>query len=251
MSAVYCAARRRVPRNTGFPERRGTRSPQALRQIFETTIFSFDTLSQRLRELSFLNRGIVITIDDERDENKKHRFQYEGGIASFVEHLNRNKEVLHPQPIMIEGTRDEVAVEVALQWNDGYRKLYSFANNTTPTTAHHIVGSRAAHAHAEPVATAAVRARPGRPAAGHPRRRRGDHRQVPNPQFEDIQGKLGNSEVQGASRASQREARRFSRESVVANRIVLRCSRRRAPVKPRARPRAHAEEGALEAPACP
>jgi DNA gyrase subunit B len=70
-------------------------------------------LSQRLRELSFLNRGILITLEDERD-GKKHRFQYEGGIASFVEHLNRNKETMHPVPIFIEGTRDEITVELAL-----------------------------------------------------------------------------------------------------------------------------------------
>src|ERR671913_1324522 len=100
--------------NTGVTERRGTKvtfKPDG--QIFETTIFSFDTLSQRLRELSFLNRGILITLDDERDENKKHRFQYEGGIASFVEHLNRNKEVLNPV-IMIEGNREGVQAEIAL-----------------------------------------------------------------------------------------------------------------------------------------
>src|SRR5438309_2629439 len=77
---------------SGVTDRRGTKvtfKPDG--QIFETTVFSFDTLSQRLRELSFLNRGILITLEDERD-GKKHRFQYEGGIASFVEHLNRNKE---------------------------------------------------------------------------------------------------------------------------------------------------------------
>ena len=89
-------------------DRRGTKvtfKPDP--QIFETTTFSFDTLSQRLRELSFLNRGILITLEDERD-NKKHRFQYEGGISSFVEHLNRNKETLPAKPVEIEGERDGV-----------------------------------------------------------------------------------------------------------------------------------------------
>ena len=79
---------------TGTTDKRGTKvtfKPDP--QIFETTTFSFDTLSQRLRELSFLNRGVLIRLEDERD-NKKHRFQYEGGISSFVEHLNRNKETL-------------------------------------------------------------------------------------------------------------------------------------------------------------
>src|SRR5262249_19253885 len=101
--------------NTGVTDRRGTKvtfKPDA--QIFETTTFSFDTLSQRLRELSFLNRGILITLEDERD-SKKHRFQYEGGISSFVEHLNRNKETLAPV-IMVEGVREGVTAQIALQW---------------------------------------------------------------------------------------------------------------------------------------
>src|SRR5262249_45048419 len=126
----YARGERQGPlENTGVTEKRGTKitfKPDAA--VFETTSFSFDTLSQRLRELSFLNRGIVITLEDER-EGKKHRFQYEGGIASYVEHLNRNKEVLH-KPIMIEGVRDAVSVEIAMQWNDGYAEnIYSFANN--------------------------------------------------------------------------------------------------------------------------
>ena len=82
--------------NTGITDKRGTMvhfKPDGT--IFETSVFSFDTLSQRLRELSFLNKGILITLIDERD-GKQHRFQYEGGIASFVEHLNRNKETLNP-----------------------------------------------------------------------------------------------------------------------------------------------------------
>src|SRR6185436_21055270 len=115
---------------TGVTDRRGTKitfKPDP--QIFETILFSFDTLSQRLRELSFLNRGILITLDDERDEKKKHRFQYEGGISSFVQHLNRNKEMVNPEPIFIGGTREGIAVEIAMQWNDGYAEnIYSFAN---------------------------------------------------------------------------------------------------------------------------
>src|SRR5512132_4222224 len=96
---------------TGKTDRRGTKvtfKPDP--QIFETTTFSFDTLSQRLRELSFLNRGILITLADERD-GKSHRFQYEGGIASFVEHLNRNKETIPAKPLEIDGERDSVVVE--------------------------------------------------------------------------------------------------------------------------------------------
>ena len=109
-------------------ERRGTKITfKADAQVFETTELSFDTLSQRLRELSFLNRGILITLDDERD-GRSHRFHYDGGIASFVEHLGRNKTVLHPEPIFVEGTREGVQAEIALQWNDGYAEnIYSFA----------------------------------------------------------------------------------------------------------------------------
>jgi DNA gyrase subunit B len=132
--------------NVGVTDKRGTKirfKPDG--EIFETTSFSFDTLSQRLRELSFLNRGILIVLEDERD-GKKNRFQYEGGIASFVEHLNRNKETLHPRPILIEGVRDGVQVEIALQWNDGYAEnIYSFANNiNTHDGGTHLVGFKSA-----------------------------------------------------------------------------------------------------------
>ena len=137
--------------NVGVTDRRGTKitfKPDST--IFETTTFSFDTLSQRLRELSFLNRGILITLEDERD-GKKNTFQYQGGIASFVEHLNRNKATLHPTPIMIEGTRDGVLVEIALQWNDGYAEnIYSFANNiNTHDGGTHLIGLQG-RAHPQP-----------------------------------------------------------------------------------------------------
>src|ERR687896_799631 len=88
---------------TGTTKKRGTKvtfKPDT--QIFETTEFSFDTLAQRLRELAFLNGGILITIEDERD-GKSHRFQYEGGIVSFVQHLNKNKAVINDKPIFMKG----------------------------------------------------------------------------------------------------------------------------------------------------
>lgn len=100
-------------------------------EIFtETLEYEFDILATRLRELAFLNRGIKITIKDNRVENKQNEYYYEGGIKSYVEHLNRTKEVIHDEPIYIEGERDGISVEVALQYNEGYTdSIYSFANN--------------------------------------------------------------------------------------------------------------------------
>ncbi|SDF53958.1 DNA topoisomerase (ATP-hydrolyzing) subunit B [Sporolituus thermophilus] len=98
-------------------------------EIFEDTVFNFDTLKQRLRELAFLNRGISITLTDERTDTRKE-FQYEGGIVSFVEHLNKNKDVLHPEPVYLSGSRDTTVVEIAFQYNDGYvENIFSFVNN--------------------------------------------------------------------------------------------------------------------------
>jgi DNA gyrase subunit B len=100
-------------------------------EIFtETLEYEYDILATRLRELAFLNRGIKITIKDNRVENKQSEYYYEGGIKSYVEHLNRTKEVIHDEPIYIEGERDGISVEVALQYNEGYTdSIYSFANN--------------------------------------------------------------------------------------------------------------------------
>ena len=101
------------------------------RDIFtEHNQFSFDILSQRLRELSFLNKGVAITIIDERGEGKRNDFKYEGGIASFVEHLSTNKTVLHETPVYFNETRDEIEVEIAMQWTDAYQENIScFTNN--------------------------------------------------------------------------------------------------------------------------
>ena len=114
-------------------------------KVFETTEFSFDILSKRLRELSFLNAGIFIGIVDER-EDKKNEFQYKGGIISFVEHLNRNRAVVHKKPISITGGRNDVTVDIAFQYNDSYTEnLFSFANNiNTHEGGSHLVGFKAA-----------------------------------------------------------------------------------------------------------
>src|SRR3989441_7144151 len=104
--------------------------------IMEATKFNYDTLAQRLRELAFLNKGLKITLTDEREEPvKSHEFLYSGGIAEFIKHLNRGKTVLHDKPIYFEGQKDLpnggiLTMEVALQYNDGYSEnLFSFANN--------------------------------------------------------------------------------------------------------------------------
>src|SRR4029453_18368051 len=131
----------------GDTERVGTTvtfKPDA--EIFaETTEYSFDTLSARLRELSFLNRGLRIVIEDERD-GRAHTFHYEGGIESFVTYLNQNKAVLHPQPIYIKGERDDIRLEVALQYNDGYSEsIFSFVNTiNTIEGGTHLIGLKSA-----------------------------------------------------------------------------------------------------------
>ena len=131
---------------TGTTKKRGTKitfKPDA--QIFETIEYSFDTLAQRLRELAFLNGGVTITIDDERD-GKSHKFLYEGGINAFVQYLNQNKTGVNDKPIYMHGDKDGIDVEIALQWNDGYSEtVYSFANNiNTHEGGTHLSGFRSA-----------------------------------------------------------------------------------------------------------
>ncbi|HEX5034188.1 MAG TPA: DNA topoisomerase (ATP-hydrolyzing) subunit B [bacterium] len=132
--------------STGKTSNRGTKiwfKPDAT--IFETTEYSFDVLSNRLRELSFLNKGIRIEISDERS-GKSHNFQYEGGIVSFVEHLNQRKSPLYPKPIYFEAQKDSCIVEIAMQWNDGYAEtLFSFVNNiNTHDGGTHVTGFKSA-----------------------------------------------------------------------------------------------------------
>ena len=191
---------------TGTTKKRGTKvtfRPDA--QIFEATEFSFDTLAQRLRELAFLNGGVTIAIDDERD-GKGHKFLYEGGIVSFVQYLNQNKASVNEKPIYMRGDRDGIDAEIALQWNDGYAEtIYTFANNiNTHEGGTHLSGFRAA-------LTRTVNSY----AAGHNLTKElkdatisgDDIREgltavlsvkIPRPQFEgQTKTKLGNTEVKG------------------------------------------------------
>jgi DNA gyrase subunit B len=131
---------------TGTTEKRGTKITfKSDPAVFETTEFSFETLSQRLRELAFLNAGVSITIEDERD-GRSHAFLYEGGIREFVEFLNKNRTPINDKPIVMSGERDDIIVDIALQWNDGYTETtYSFANNINTTEGGtHLSGFRAA-----------------------------------------------------------------------------------------------------------
>ena len=113
--------------------------------IFDKIVYSFDTLSQRLRELAFLNKGLKITLDDERS-NKKAEFRFTGGIAEFVKHLNRGKQTLHDSAIYMEGKRAQVDIEIALQYNDSYAEnIFSFANTiNTVDGGSHLAGFRSA-----------------------------------------------------------------------------------------------------------
>jgi DNA gyrase subunit B len=114
----------------GVTERRGTKvSFKADSEVFSTLNFSFDVLSQRFRELTYLNPGLTIAIRDERND-KQHEFHYEGGIAAFVTDLNKNKEPLHEEPISISGMADDIQVDVALQYNSSFQEnVFCFTNN--------------------------------------------------------------------------------------------------------------------------
>ncbi len=117
-------------KETGKTDRSGTKirfKPDDT--IFEVTEFNYDTLAHRIRELAFLNKGLVIQIIDERT-GKDQEFFYEGGIVAFIDELNKNKKPLHPEPIYVSGEKDDIIVEVALQYNDSYSEtIFSYANN--------------------------------------------------------------------------------------------------------------------------
>jgi len=173
-------------------------------EIFEITDFSYDVLSQRLRELAFLNRGLKITIMDERTD-KNQEFFYKGGIVSFVEHLNKNKTSLHPKPVYISGEKDSIFAEVALQYNDSYAEtIFTFANNiNTREGGTHLVGFKSALTRtANTYASASNIIKNGKDSISGDDIREGLTAvisvKLPNPQFEgQTKMKLGNSEAKG------------------------------------------------------
>ena len=127
-----------------WPDVKSAENPEG---VFETGDFQYDVLKTRLREMAFLNKGIRITFRDERPEEPVEKvFHYEGGLREFVKYLNRNKEVLFPEPIYTEGMKDGILVEVAMQYNDSYAEnIYTFANNiATPDGGTHLVGFNSA-----------------------------------------------------------------------------------------------------------
>jgi DNA gyrase subunit B len=201
--------------------------------VFETVDYNFDTLSQRLRELAFLNKGIRIQFLDERT-GKKHDFQYEGGIVSFVKYLNENKTALHPAPIYHTRERDKVIVEFALQYNDAYvENVFSFVNNiNTVEGGTHLVGFRAAltrtiNNYAErggmlknlkELSLGGDDVREGLTAVISVK--------LPEPQFEgQTKAKLGNTEVKGIVESVVGEGLRtcFEEQPQVAKKIIEKC----------------------------
>ena len=199
-------------------------------EIFEITTFSFDVLANRLRELAFLNKGLRIQIEDERDDEKKVSFHYTGGIRQFVEYINQNKAPVHPKVLYFEGGRGDIQVEVALQYNEGYQEyVFSFANNiNTREGGSHLTGFRGAltrtigaYAQANGYlksfkgAITGDDVREGLTAVISVR--------MPEPQFEgQTKAKLGNSEVRGLveSIVNEKLAQAFEEDPGTARKIA-------------------------------
>ncbi len=183
-------------------------------EIFETSDFSFDILASRLRELAFLNRGVRVTLEDERESGRKQEFFYEGGIVSFVEHLNRSKTALHNRVVYLSGKRSNVEIEIAMQWNSSYvENVYTFANNINTTEGGtHLSGFRSALTRTlNNYATANNLLKKGDTSLDGDDCREGLMAvlsvKVPEPQFEgQTKTKLGNSEVKGLVEALVNES---------------------------------------------
>src|SRR4030081_3164871 len=201
--------------------------------IFDKSVYSFDTLSQRLRELAFLNKGLKITLTDERNE-KSTEFRFTGGITEFVKHLNRGKSTLHDSPIYIEGKRGTVEIEIALQYNDTYgENVFAFANTiNTVDGGTHLSGFRSS-------LTRTINNFPS--ASGMLKKQKEEETingddvpeglvavigvRLPQPQFEgQTKGKL-NSDIKGdvEQLVNERLGDWFDKHSTVARRIIGKC----------------------------
>jgi DNA gyrase subunit B len=200
------------------------------KDVFDTTDFNFEILSQRLRELSFLNKGLKIFLLDERT-NKQHEFQYKGGIREFVQYLNQNKTALNPKPIYFESTKNGTIVEMALQYNTSYSEtIFTFVNNiNTVEGGTHLIGLKAA-------LTRTINSY----ASSHnlvkdlKQNLTGDdtreglcavlNLKIKNPQFEgQTKTKLGNSEIKGIveSIVNEELSTYFEENPAVARKVVL------------------------------
>jgi DNA gyrase subunit B len=207
---------------------------KADKQIFEDINYSFDILSNRLRELAFLNKGVEIRIADERaSKPKTHEFKFEGGVKSFIEYLNKNKTLIHKEVVYIESERDNVVAEVALQYNDTYTEtIFSFANNiNTREGGTHLIGFKSAltrtlNGFVEKLGMAKKLdenlsgddVREGLTAVISVK--------IPDPQFEgQTKGKLGNSEVKGIveSAVNERLTAYFEENPAVVKAILDKC----------------------------
>ncbi len=220
----------------GPADRRGTKitfKPDP--QIFEELVISYDTLAHRMRELAFLNKGVEIVLRDERGaEPREARYRYEGGVVEFVQHLNQARQVLHQPPIYIEGEKDGVLLEVAMQWTDSYNEtIYCFANSiNTIEGGTHLIGFRSALTRtinaylakaslgkdAKDITLAGEDCREGLTAVVSVK--------LPEPQFEgQTKTKLGNSEVKGLVEAllNDRLGAYFEEHPQEARRVVLKC----------------------------
>ena len=220
---------------TGQSQSTGTKTRfKADPNVFETTNYSFDTLSNRLRELAFLNKGVEISIIDERmPKAKAHKFKFDGGVRSFIEYINKNKKTIHKDPVYFESAKDDVIVEIALQYNDGYNEtLFSFANNiNTREGGTHLVGFKSALTRSLNDAARKLNltrkleenlsgedVREGLSAVISVK--------LPEPQFEgQTKAKLGNSEVKGIveSTVNEKLTEFFEENPSVARSILDKC----------------------------
>ena len=199
-------------------------------EIFETIDFSYDALSQRFRELAFLNRGILITVQDER-QGKKNQFQFEGGIVSFVEYLNKNRAALHRPPLQFEVKKQNMECDIAMQWTDAYQEaVFSFANTVnTQEGGSHLSGLKAALTRTiNSYASANNLIKDLRSGIEGEDIREGLTAvvsvKVPNPQFEgQTKTKLGNPEVKGfvETLVNQKFARFLEENPGTARKIVF------------------------------